>query len=354
MRPRHMPSHSARKLPALSPLRPHAVLVLRNFRTPLRTHPPEHAMGAVKKATRKFEKKHLKRTLDDRKEKKKIKQQFALRDKKKSKRTPAQGETEESSRDGAQNGASAPAKPSGSGLFEDMTVEQFFQGGFEIPEAATDKTKKKKEKPQPQETRKSTKRKRSQQDADEKGRDTSQSGSSSEAEDEEGDDELVKHKRDIEGLAEKDPEFYKYLKENDADLLDFSAAESDDLAGVDELSEGETEGSPSSKKPKKSKKAQDDEDDDDDDSTAGERDPTAALTVKISDVKKWKEALIEKKSLRALRQVVLAFRAAVHTNDIEGDANSQSNGYKYEITNAQGETPPSPLFLLFFGSEATR
>ena len=129
------------------------------------------------------------------------------------------------------------------------------------------------------------------------------------------DDEFESHKNDLSALAEKDPEFFKYLQSNDPELLDFSMAERDDLAGIDDLSEDEAEGG----KKKKNMHHSD-----------------VGNEVSMEDVKKWKEALIEKKSLRSLRQVVLAFRAAAHGNDVEED-NSQG-GFKYTITNPNGKT----------------
>ncbi|KAI5798960.1 Noc2p family-domain-containing protein [Geopyxis carbonaria] len=254
-------------------------------------------MGRVKKSTRKFESKHLTRTLDDRKSKAKLKQQFQLREKKKKKK-------QQDREDGAgsdKEDADKKTKKSKSGeleVFEDMSVEQFFQGGFEIPEVKgkVGKTKTAKRKANQEE----------QQPADSDGSD-GPDGSNDESASE---DELDKHKGDLSALAEKDPEFYKYLKDNDPELLDFSIAEKDDLADVDDLSEGEeTTG-------KKNKKGH-------------AVDDTAEVTM--ADVKKWKAAMEETHSLRALRQVVLAFRAAAHGNDSEEDASQ--GGYKYSITN---------------------
>ncbi|KAL7275838.1 Nucleolar Complex 2 protein [Rhizina undulata] len=273
---------------------------------------------AVKKSTRKFEKNHLKRTLDDRKAHAKVKQKFLLRDKKKKKRQ-SEREAEGS---GDDESKATEKKPKKGELFEDMSVEQFFQGGFEIPEAGKTESKGKKKKAKKsaeKPSEKTGKRKRDQEDEDEEMSDGHDAGSGTE-----DGDELDAHKAELQTLAEKDPEFYKYLKENDAELLDFTAAELDDLSAIDELSEGEDDETPKKKK-KKGKKAAADSDAEDEEAD-GEG---MGIEVKISDVKKWHSALVDLKSLRSLRKVVLAFRAASHVNDIE----EEKQGYKYSITN---------------------
>jgi nucleolar complex protein 2 len=252
-------------------------------------------MGRVKKSTRKFESKHLTRTLDDRKAKKKLKQSFILREKKKAKRQANREEDDDDNEDGEPK--AKKQKPDGPQIFDDMSVEQFFAGGFEVPEEGK--------------ATKGGKRKRGEEEKEQK---------ESVQEDDEGmeddsEDEVVQHKDTLGALADQDPEFYKYLKENDPELLDFSIAERDDLSSIDEMSEGEDE--VAGKKKKKGKEmAESDE-------------------VTMTAVKKWREALVEKKSLRSLRQVVLAFRAAAHINDSEDDRGQ--GGFKYTITNPDGK-----------------
>lgn len=286
-------------------------------------------MGRVKKATRKFEKNHLKDALDQRKAQAKIKQQFALRDRNKKKRQKDRGNDSDDEAEAAAAAAKkAKEKKDGPELFDNMTVEQFFQTGFEIPEAGPgakkDKKKKKSKKEETTDKDKTAKRKRDNEDDEEPGSPVP------EAEDG-GEDELDAHVADLSALAEKDPEFFKYLQENDAELLDFTVAEHDDLAEIDGLSDGEEEEEPKkkTKKRKKSKHAEED---------AEEEDPNASVEVTLKDVEAWKTALVENKSLRSLRKVVLAFRAAAHVNDVQDD---KPQGYKYSIMNPDGR-PNTP------------
>lgn len=266
-------------------------------------------MGRVKKSTRKFEQKHLKRTLDDRKDKAKLKQQFQLREKKKKKRA-TQGDDSDGSGSDAEASKPLKKKDDGPKIFENMSVEQFFQGGFEVPEPSSAGKKKKK----------STSEKKSKAEPEPENTDE---GASESGEDE---DEFEKHKDQLAALAEQDPEFYKYMKENDPELLDFTMAEKDNLSEVDDLSEAEDEQAGK----KKGKKE--------------EREDSTELTM--ADVKKWRKAMTEEKSLRALRQVVLAFRAAAHANDVEEDASM--GGFKYSITNPNGMHPVFFLFSCFY------
>ncbi|KAH9948484.1 Noc2-domain-containing protein [Amylocystis lapponica] len=97
------------------------------------------------------------------------------------------------------------------------------------------------------------------------------------------DDEGQSHLVELSKLAEKDPEFYKYLQENDRELLEFDP----DTAEADP--------------------------DDASDHDAMEEDKVPTLTKKI--LQRWQKALLEERSLRALRKLLIAFRSAAHMHE---------------------------------------
>ncbi|KAF8622635.1 hypothetical protein AX15_006884 [Amanita polypyramis BW_CC] len=102
-------------------------------------------------------------------------------------------------------------------------------------------------------------------------------------------DEGKAHMLELTQLAEKDPEFYKYLQENDRELLEFK----DD---ADNMSVDEDREAPEDK-----------EEDEDKENKL----PTLTMAV----LKKWQKALLEHRSLRALRRMLIAFRSAAHVNE---------------------------------------
>ncbi|KAK5992550.1 Nucleolar complex protein 2 [Cladobotryum mycophilum] len=268
-------------------------------------------MGAGKKnlkATKKFEKRHLTGVLDKRKEGAKVKQRFQLSEKKKSKRSKDsdffKGASEE------QDG-SKPKKPNAAKTknVNEMSVDDFFQGGFED---IIDKKDKK--------GGKLGKRKRdAPKDKDESGDDGASDDSipeqpvasdSEDGSDEDDGDALGMSKEAMDALAEKDPEFYKFLKENDPTALDFD--ENADLAEVDELSAGEEDAEEEQPK-KKRKKGKE----------TVEEEPALNKELTRETVATWRKAMVEKQSLRAARQVVLAFRSAAHLNETDEDGETQ-------------------------------
>ncbi|PWY95349.1 ribosome assembly protein Noc2 [Aspergillus sclerotioniger CBS 115572] len=273
-----------------------------------------------KKSTKKFEKKHLKDVLERRNAFAKVKQRNHLKDKRKAEnaksRAGREGDAEENSEQAEKQNA-----------FAEMNVDDFFAGGFDIADSAADLSKKARKKDV---TPKIGKRKRSEEQKD----DDEASAASSAEEDGASDDDdasdadaFEAHKDQLEALKEKDPEFYKYLKENDSELLDFG--DHGDLAEVDELSEGEEqEEGPAKKKKKKAAKEEEEE--------------TTADNLTIAMVKKWQKLMEEQHSIRAMRQTVLAFRAAAHINDADDEQKysiSDPDVYHQVLVTALGYVP---------------
>lgn len=89
---------------------------------------------------------------------------------------------------------------------------------------------------------------------------------------------------DIKSLKEKDPEFYKYLEQNDRDLLDFDPDEMDvDNAQDDDDDENE-----------------DEESDDDDDSKSAVSDSPVAVVLTRELLRSWQKSIIEVRVCSAL------------------------------------------------------
>ncbi|KAA1466846.1 Noc2-domain-containing protein [Dentipellis sp. KUC8613] len=176
------------------------------------------------------------------------------------------------------------------GRFKGMSVDDFLGGGFmdEDDEEASDE----------------------EDEEDEEEFDDNESFAS--VDDLDDHDEGAAHLQELSKLAEKDPEFYKYLQENDRELLDFdptAAVEDSDEEGEDEdveMDEGKT----------------------------------PVLTKQI--LQKWQKALLDKRSLRALRKLLIAFRSAAHMNE-EGEVVAwtidNSSVYHKLVTTALRYTP---------------
>uniref|UniRef100_A0A4W6CGD8 NOC2-like nucleolar associated transcriptional repressor n=1 Tax=Lates calcarifer TaxID=8187 RepID=A0A4W6CGD8_LATCA len=120
------------------------------------------------------------------------------------------------------------------------------------------------------------------------------------------------HKEQLSRLKNKDPDFYKFLQENDQTLLNFDDTDSSDNedegmyhklpSTLEEASSGEDdeEGEEGQKGSKKSKKSAD--------------------TIKVTDkmIEDWKAAMKKEPSPRLFREVTQAFKAAVATTKGEG------------------------------------
>jgi nucleolar complex protein 2 len=250
------------------------------------------------KATKKFEKRHLKDVLKHRGSISKIKKSKQRKEKK---RARAQ-------RDASPQGDD-DAEPSTSNGRKDSVDDDFFQSGFDLPE----RVKGKRKAPASSSASKAKKAKVHHDDSDSDGSESSLEeqrtggvvdAANESAEDDDTDGE-VKHKTQLEALKRKDPEFYKYLEENDEELLQF---EDDDLAGIDLLSDDDASTSKLAKK----------------DSERKDRAVDAAL------IERWRAAVVEAHSLRSARELVLAFRAAVHASE------ESELKFRYSIPSPEG------------------
>ncbi|KAG6891449.1 hypothetical protein C0992_006708 [Termitomyces sp. T32_za158] len=129
---------------------------------------------------------------------------------------------------------------------------------------------------------------------------------------EDGENHLV----ELSKLAEKDPEFFKYLQENDRELLDFDPHDTGDVNPDDE----------------------DDIDEDFDVDMEGGKTPTLTSV----HLRRWQKALLEQRSLRALRKLLIAFRAAAHLNEndqVLAWSIDSSSVYNKLVTTALKYTP---------------
>ncbi|PWN26332.1 Noc2-domain-containing protein [Jaminaea rosea] len=250
-------------------------------------------MAKATKQTKKFQKNHLKRAIDDRKnfQKKKAgierakKAKDARSKRSKGDRHAAVGDDEEDEDDEADEAGAGSDEDemdaeAGPSRFQGMSVEEFLGGGFK---AGMD-------------------------DEEEDGNDDEEADMSEM--DDISDGEM--HAQDLEKLKEKDPDFYRYLQENDEELLKFAGEDASDDDDEDE----EPQKASSSAKGK-GKATQADSDDEEDEEEAQH-------VVTMKTLRGWQRAMIQHRSLKALRKLLLAFRSAAHMDDPEDERPEQS------------------------------
>lgn len=224
-------------------------------------------MGKPSKATKKFQSKHLKRTLDQRREDKKHNQKIKGR---RGNKTAEQKRAAALTKEDQKIRKSAKEE-----VFKDLAVEEFFDKGIELPK----------------ENKKLKKTKKEEKD---------ENGSSSSESDSEDDDSEKDMEANMAALSKEDPEFYQYLKQNDKDLLDFTA--SNPLDNVEDEQSG-------------------------DESEKEEPIVSDKIELTLPLVRGWKKELREKPNLKLLRNVVSAFKVAVNMNDSEA-----LEKYRYTLT----------------------
>ncbi|KAG0343067.1 Nucleolar Complex 2 protein [Podila horticola] len=272
-------------------------------------------MAKAKKSTIKFQKNHLKGAIEKRRQKQKATQIYKKRNPKKFGRgaqgSQGGGDDEEENGD---NEEEAEKQDSGDEKTKDMGVDEFFNNDLDSDD----------EEPESD-------------NEDFAGIDTI-------VEEDDGSDADVPPKKrtaaekkkqaakeeaaqkiQLDALKEKDPEFYKYLQENDSELLDFdgemedliSEEEDDEAEDDDDMEDDEDEEMEEVKPTRKGKKT---------DEPVEEETMDGIPLVTKDMVATWQSALVEKHSLRSLRRLLLAFRAGAHLHDAEDDRT-----YAYKI-----------------------
>ncbi|ODN77012.1 hypothetical protein L202_05559 [Cryptococcus amylolentus CBS 6039] len=147
-------------------------------------------------------------------------------------------------------------------------------------------------------------------------------GSEDEEDDDEGEDEEdepldeAAMKKAMKDLAKKDPEFFKYLKDNDEDLLEFGDKGKEREEDEDEDEDEEMDS--------------DEEMDEDEDEAPAER---KKISVTMKMLRLWQEGMLKQHSVRSLRKTLIAFRAAAHMNEEDGDQGSGLDT-KYTVDSA--------------------
>ncbi|WVQ62856.1 uncharacterized protein L199_001005 [Kwoniella botswanensis] len=139
------------------------------------------------------------------------------------------------------------------------------------------------------------------------------------SEGEDGEEDLLDEqamKKAMKDLQKNDPEFFKYLKENDEELLDF----------------GKSKGK--AKQDDEDEEMESDDEDVEDEDMEEEEEERKKISVNGKMLRGWQEGMLKQHSIRSLRKTLLAFRAAAHMNEDDGDQGSGLDT-KYSIDSAQ-------------------
>ncbi|XP_027584413.2 nucleolar complex protein 2 homolog [Pipra filicauda] len=124
------------------------------------------------------------------------------------------------------------------------------------------------------------------------------------------------HKDQLSRLKDRDPEFYKFLEENDRALLDFDASDSSD------------EEEPLHRPPDTLEEASDEDDEEEEEQEKVKRKRDSFITVSLKMVENWKKAAERNLTPRLFHEITQAYKAAVATTkgDSEGDPS------KFQVT----------------------
>ncbi|NXI01828.1 NOC2L protein, partial [Pachycephala philippinensis] len=127
------------------------------------------------------------------------------------------------------------------------------------------------------------------------------------------------HKDQLSRLKERDPEFYKFLEENDRKLLDFDASDSSEEEEAlhrppDTLEEASDE----------------DEDDEDEEQKKVKRKKVSFINVSLKMVEEWKKAAQRNLTPKLFHEITQAYKAAVATT--KGDSGGDPSKFQVSDT----------------------
>uniref|UniRef100_A0A8C6PN25 NOC2 like nucleolar associated transcriptional repressor n=1 Tax=Nothobranchius furzeri TaxID=105023 RepID=A0A8C6PN25_NOTFU len=187
---------------------------------------------------------------------------------------------------------------------EDLSMDEFLLSGFESPNDDVSE----------EDTPKKIKKKDVNSKINEKGK-------------------ASQHKEQLSRLKNKDPEFYKFLQENDQSLLNF-----DDTDSSEDEEEKKYHKLPSALEDANS--GDDDDEEDEEGQKGSNKSKKAADTIKVTEkmIEAWKAEMKKDTSPRLFRDVTQAFKAAVATTKGEGGGQC-----RYKVADSSGRSSPSFL-----------
>ncbi|NWT02908.1 NOC2L protein, partial [Mionectes macconnelli] len=124
------------------------------------------------------------------------------------------------------------------------------------------------------------------------------------------------HKDQLSRLKDRDPEFYKFLEENDRTLLDFDASDSSD------------EEEPLHRPPDTLEEASDEDDEEEEEQEKVKRKKVSFISVSLKMVEDWKKAAQRNLTPRLFHEITQAYKAAVATT--KGDSGGDPS--KFQVT----------------------
>ncbi|XP_066059052.1 nucleolar complex protein 2 homolog isoform X2 [Chamaea fasciata] len=129
----------------------------------------------------------------------------------------------------------------------------------------------------------------------------------------------AEHKDQLSRLKDRDPEFYKFLEENDRKLLDFDASDS---------SEEEEEALHRPPDTLQEASDEDDDDDEDEEQEKAKKKKVSFIRVSLKMVEGWKEAAQRSLTPKLFHEITQAYKAAVATT--KGDSGGDPS--KFQVT----------------------